>query len=169
MRKTSPQDKQRHWHVTHLEGTACILLLLADGPLNLHQLRRDLIDRTAGGWHPATEELRQHLHLAIRAGHITTTPDNGLPPAALYHLTETGRLHVDAHRQAWGQPWHAIAARHRPTWAEAHEAYWRLSGVYHHLSELPLEGATVHEVRVALDQASVALWRLLLDITGDTA
>lgn len=164
-----PLDSNHPSRATYTEITASILLLLDEDTRNITQIRRDLAERTAGGWQPELPELRGYLGHLRRDGHLQTIPDPTLPGAYLYELTDTGRAHVQRHRQEWDRPWLAVGRRFRPAWAEAHEAWWRWSSVYRQLSQLPdLPPQRVHEIRVAMDQAARTMWQILLEATADS-
>jgi DNA-binding PadR family transcriptional regulator len=81
---------------------AAILLLLEDTPRNGYQLMQELEERSGGAWRPSPGSMYPALQLLADEGLIRgETRDGG----TVYELTDTGRKHVEEHREQLGSPW----------------------------------------------------------------
>ena len=81
---------------------AAILLLLEEEPRNGYQLMQELEQRTGGLWRPSPGSVYPALQLLADEKLIRGEERDG---GTVYELTDTGRAHVEEHRERMGTPW----------------------------------------------------------------
>ncbi|MFL6139735.1 MAG: PadR family transcriptional regulator [Frankiaceae bacterium] len=86
---------------------AAILLLLAEEPMHGYQLMQAISDRTGGRWTPSPGAVYPAISQLEDEGLVTVTADAG---RKLVALTDAGREHLAAHREAWGDPYAGYGA-----------------------------------------------------------
>ena len=80
---------------------AAVLLLLAEQPMHGYQLMQAIADRTGGRWTPSPGAIYPTISQLEDEALVTVTADSG---RKLVSLTDAGREHVDAGRDAWPDP-----------------------------------------------------------------
>lgn len=78
-----------------------VLLLLAEEPMHGYQLMHAIAERTGGYWTPSPGAIYPTISHLEDEGLVTVTADAG---RKLVTLTDAGREHLDANRDAWGDP-----------------------------------------------------------------
>jgi DNA-binding PadR family transcriptional regulator len=81
---------------------AAILLLLEEEPRNGYQVMQELEQRSDGAWRPSPGSVYPALQLLADEGLIRGETREG---GTVYALTDSGRTHLDEHRERFGQPW----------------------------------------------------------------
>ncbi|WP_402469766.1 PadR family transcriptional regulator [Isoptericola aurantiacus] len=81
---------------------AAILLLLAEEPKHGYQIITELTDRSEGAWHPSPGAVYPAISQLEAEGLVEVSDDEG---RRLARLTDAGRAHVEAEREALGTPW----------------------------------------------------------------
>jgi DNA-binding PadR family transcriptional regulator len=88
---------------------AAVLLLLAEQPMHGYQLMQTIADRSGGRWTPSPGAIYPTLNQLEDEGLVSVTADSG---RKLVTLTETGRQHVEEHREGWPDPFAAASGEH---------------------------------------------------------
>jgi DNA-binding PadR family transcriptional regulator len=78
-----------------------LLLLLAEEPRNGYQLMQEIEERSGGRWRPSPGSVYPTLAQFEDEGLIRATERDG---SKLFELTDAGRAHLDAHKDA-AVPW----------------------------------------------------------------
>jgi DNA-binding PadR family transcriptional regulator len=86
---------------------AAILLLLEEEPRNGYQVMQELEQRSDGAWRPSPGSVYPALQLLADEGLIRGEQREG---GTVYELTDSGRKHVDEHRERFGVPWELAGA-----------------------------------------------------------
>ena len=86
---------------------AAILLLLTEEPRNGYQLMQELEQRSGGAWRPSPGSVYPALQLLADEGLIRGEQREG---GTVYELTDSGRSHVEEHRERLGTPWEQAGA-----------------------------------------------------------
>lgn len=86
---------------------AAILLLLEEEPRNGYQLMQELEERSYGAWRPSPGSVYPALQLLADEGLIRGDSRDG---STVYELTDTGRKHLEEHRERFGTPWQQAGA-----------------------------------------------------------
>jgi DNA-binding PadR family transcriptional regulator len=81
---------------------AAALLLLAEGPLNGYQVMQEIDARSDGVWRPSPGSVYPALSQLEDEGLVRVDASGD---QRRYALTDSGRAHVEAHREEWGVPW----------------------------------------------------------------
>jgi DNA-binding PadR family transcriptional regulator len=81
---------------------AAILLLLEEEPRNGYQVMQELEQRSDGAWRPSPGSVYPALQLLADEGLIRGETREG---GTVYELTDSGRKHLDEHRERFGEPW----------------------------------------------------------------
>ncbi len=84
-------------HVGRGDVRAAILLSLAERPQHGYQLIQEISEWSGGLWRPSPGSVYPALQLLEDEGFVRIEEESG---RRVYHLTEAGRAHVEAHRQA---------------------------------------------------------------------
>lgn len=80
---------------------SAVLLLLDEGPMHGYQLMQTIADRTGGRWTPSPGAVYPTLAALEDEGLVEVSAEAGRKLAT---LSETGRAHVAAQRDAWPDP-----------------------------------------------------------------
>lgn len=80
---------------------AAVLLLVADQPMHGYQVMQAIAERTGGAWTPSPGAVYPTISQLEDEGLVSVTADAG---RKLVTLTDAGREHLDAHREAHGDP-----------------------------------------------------------------
>jgi DNA-binding PadR family transcriptional regulator len=78
-----------------------VLLLLTEQPMHGYQLMQAIADRTGGRWTPSPGAIYPTINQLEDEALVSVTADAG---RKLVSLTDAGREHVDAGRDAWTDP-----------------------------------------------------------------
>ena len=81
---------------------AAIIALLAEEPMHGYQIITELTERSGGVWRPSPGSVYPALQLLADEGLIRGETREG---GTVYELTDTGRKHIDEHREQLGSPW----------------------------------------------------------------
>jgi len=109
------RDRERHGH--HPRGArrgerrgdrtqrgdvrAAILLLLDESPMHGYQLMQEIDSRTEGAWRPSPGAVYPTIALLEDEGLVTLAREGS---RQLVTLTDSGRAHVEAERERFGDP-----------------------------------------------------------------
>ena len=96
-----PRGPRRRGRVPRGDVRAAVLLLLAEHPMHGYQLMQAIADRTGGRWTPSPGAIYPTINQLEDEALVTVTADSG---RKLVSLTDAGREHVDAGRDAWSDP-----------------------------------------------------------------
>lgn len=80
---------------------AAVLLLLTEEPMHGYQLMQAIAERSGGRWTPSPGAIYPTISQLEDEALVTVTADAG---RKLVALTDTGREHVEARRDAWPDP-----------------------------------------------------------------
>ncbi len=86
---------------------AAILLLLEEEPRNGYQVMQELESRSDGMWRPSPGSVYPALQLLADEGLVRSEARDG---GNVFELTDTGRKHVEEHREKLGTPWEQAGA-----------------------------------------------------------
>lgn len=105
---TIPLHGPGHGHFGHRrrmrrgDVRAAILLLLGEEPRNGYQVMQELEQRSDGAWRPSPGSVYPALQLLADEGLIRGETREG---GTIYELTDSGRAHLEEHRERFGEPW----------------------------------------------------------------
>ena len=138
---------------------AAALLLLEEAPRNGYQLMQEIEERSEGAWRPSPGSMYPALQQLEDEGLVRVVEVDG---RKAYELTDTGRAHVEEHRERLGAPWSDVAGG---VPAEAHELRRAAHAVAHAAMQVGQTGSPsqLAAARKVLDDARKALYRLLAD------
>ena len=83
---------------------AALLLLLAEEPRNGYQLMQEIERRSDGVWRPSPGSVYPALQQLEDEGLVAPTEEG----RKAFTLTDTGRAHVEEHRERLGEPWATV-------------------------------------------------------------
>lgn len=95
------RGRGRRGRVPRGDIRAAILLLLAEEPMHGYQLMQTIADRTGGRWTPSPGAVYPSISQLEDEALVSVTAEAG---RKLVTLTDSGRDHVEAHRQEWPDP-----------------------------------------------------------------
>jgi DNA-binding PadR family transcriptional regulator len=81
---------------------AALLVLLAEEPRNGYGLMQEIEARSEGEWRPSPGSVYPALSQLEDEGLVRPEGDGN---GRVYGLTDTGRAHVEEHREELGEPW----------------------------------------------------------------
>jgi DNA-binding PadR family transcriptional regulator len=138
---------------------AALLVLLAEEPRNGYQLMQEIERRSDGVWRPSPGSVYPALQLLEDEGLVGPAPGEG---AKAFTLTDTGRAHVEAHRDELGAPWDDVKG-------DMGEGARELMGAMRHIGlalfQLTHSGseAQQQEAKEVLAETRRALYRILAE------
>jgi len=138
---------------------AAILVLLAEQPYNGYGLMREIEHRSEGVWRPSPGSVYPALAQLEDEGLVRADAPGGRKE---YALTDEGTAHVEANREALGEPWAGLGR-------EVGEGRLELRGLLGQLGAAAMQVATagtdaqVAQARQVIVDARKALYRLLAE------
>lgn len=142
---------------------AAALALLLEGPRNGYQIIQEIAERSHGIWRPSPGSVYPALQQLEDEGLVRAVEDGG---RRIYHLTDEGRAHLAAHRQADTPPWAAVAESVSEEMVDLHVL---LGQVGMAMRQVAVAGSPAqhNEARKILTGARRALYRVLADDTEE--
>lgn len=138
---------------------AALLVLLDEEPRNGYGLMQEIERRSGGMWRPSPGSVYPAL-AQLEDEELVRAEESG--GRRLYHLTDSGREHVETNRAALAEPWAAVAG-------DMGEGVFELRGlaaqVTAALMQVAFTGteAQIAEAKQVLGDARRALYRILAD------
>ncbi|WP_445548232.1 PadR family transcriptional regulator [Frankia sp. CiP1_Cm_nod1] len=101
-----PGGRGRGAKVRRGDVRAAVLALLAEAPMHGYQIINELTERSQGAWRPSPGSVYPVLQLLTDEGLVHAEESDG---KRVFHLTDAGRAHTDAHADE-PKPWETAAA-----------------------------------------------------------
>ena len=143
---------------------AAALALLAEGPRNGYQIIQEIAERSRGIWRPSPGSVYPALQQLEDEGLVRAKEDGG---RRTYRLTDEGRAHVAGNREAFAEPWAAVAESVTEEMIDLRVLFMQLGVAMRQVAEAGTPGQHNRARRVLAD-ARRSLYRLLAeDDSGD--
>lgn len=138
---------------------AAILLLLAEEPRNGYQIMQEIGERSRGVWSPSPGSVYPAVQQLEDEGLVVAQESEG---QRLLRLTDTGRAHVDDHRDELGSPWDEMSGS---VGDDVHELFSLMRQVAGALVQVAHAGNPAYVVKAAelLRQTKRGLYRILAE------
>lgn len=136
---------------------AAILVLLDEEPRNGYGLMQEIEQRSQGAWRPSPGSVYPALQQLEDEGLVRAQERDG---RKLFELTDTGRAHVEEHREELGAPWEAASGSVREGMFELRDLVGQIGAAALQVLQAGDE-AQVAQAREVLAQTRRSLYRIL--------
>jgi DNA-binding PadR family transcriptional regulator len=138
---------------------AAALALLAEGPRNGYQIIQEITERSHGIWRPSPGSVYPALQQLEDEGLVRAEEESG---RRAYRLTEQGRAHVAANREALTEPWAAVAESVTEEMVDLHSLFGQVAMALRQVAEAGTP-AQHDRARRILAETRRSLYRLLAE------
>ena len=143
---------------------AALLVLLEEEPRNGYGLMQEIEQRSEGAWRPSPGSVYPALQQLEDEGLVRADESSG---RRLFELTDTGREHVEQHRDELKEPWAAVADNVDEGLSELRGTIAQVGAA---VMQIAYAGnrAQVAEAREVLAETRRALYRILAEEAPET-